>query len=173
MLRSEDAKTASVTPLSALPLLFNLIRKQFPILFGPDVEDFDAELNLYYELASGIGFHGDGERKSVIALSLGRETRLVYQWLAPLVRGASHDTSLRREIVVKAGSLYVMSEKATGHDWKRSRNGRKEGNWRLVHAAGGPKYTAPKKRKEKRKRDCEVADVAVIEGQATTKKQRM
>ena len=37
------------------------------------------------------------------------------------------------------GDLYVMSEKATGHDWRMS------SRFRLVHGAGALSYVTPQK----------------------------
>lgn len=34
----------------------------------------------YYDIKSGIGYHGDSERKIVIAVRLGRSCPLYYQW---------------------------------------------------------------------------------------------
>lgn len=61
----------------------------------------------------GIGFHGDTERRIVIGLRLGRSANLVYEWhLGPRRLGS------RYEFQVDHGTLYAMSDKATGHDWK-------------------------------------------------------
>merc|ERR1712099_129604 len=86
----------------------------------------------YYESQSGIGFHGDSERKIVVCLSLGRSSTLRYHWRMP---GSSDHTHSPVDIQLNHGDVYVMSEKATGFDWRlRSRV-------RLVHAAGSAKYT--------------------------------
>lgn len=98
---------------------------------GDKAEGLHAEGNLYYHEKGGIGFHGDAERKVVICLSLGKESVLRYHWRLP---GSSQHTLEATDIVVRHGDVYVMSEKATGHDWRfRSK-------LRLVHAAGHAKY---------------------------------
>jgi len=45
------------------------------------------------------------------------------------------------DIKVEHGDLYIMSEKATGYDWKHSTK------LRIVHAAGSEKYINPARRK--------------------------
>lgn len=78
----------------------------------------------------GIGYHGDTERKRVVAIRLGVSIPLVFGWWhrhQPV--GEKHVLSLHH------GDMYVMSEKATGFDWKRS------SVHTLRHAAGCEKYT--------------------------------
>lgn len=42
------------------------IRDALPKVLGPIATDLNAEGNYYYEDKSGIGYHGDSERKIVI-----------------------------------------------------------------------------------------------------------
>ena len=80
---------------------------------------------------SGIGFHGDAERKIVICLSLGDTSILRYAWRLP---GSSEHYGIPIDLKISHGDMYIMSEKATGFDWKfRSKV-------RVVHAAGANKY---------------------------------
>ena len=91
-----------------------------------------AEANYYFDTRkTGIGFHGDSERKKVIALRLGETIPLHYQWFYKSEPVGS------RIILnnIKHGSMYIMSEKATGYDWK------KKNIYTLRHAAGSAKYT--------------------------------
>ena len=86
----------------------------------------------YYNQESGLGFHGDDGRKVVIGLSLGKPTTLRYCWRKP---GSTSNQSYEPiDIELKHGSIYIMSEKATGNDWK------KRSKIRVVHAAGAHKY---------------------------------
>lgn len=97
--------------------------------------ELECEGNMYYDAKKcGIGFHGDAERKKVVAASfcskdVVREIR--WQWYIDSLR-------VGQPVVVKLynGDCYIMSEKATGFDWKR-RN-----IFTLRHAAGveGNKY---------------------------------
>ena len=97
--------------------------------------NLEAEGNCYYKKTSGIGFHGDSERKVVICLSLGKPTVLRYHWRLP---GSSEHTLQPIDINIGHGDVYVMSEKATGYDWSM------RSKVRVVHAAGSSKYTASK-----------------------------
>jgi hypothetical protein len=93
-----------------------------------------AESNLYYDYKKcGIGYHGDTERSKVVCLRLGKEMNLVYRWF-------KKSTPLHKEIklTLQAGDLYIMSDKATGNDWKKS------SILTLRHAAGAAKYTTIK-----------------------------
>ena len=93
-----------------------------------------AEGNYYFDVTKcGIGFHGDSERKKVVGVRFGASMPLHYQWFqdgSPVGR--------RQIINLHCGDLYVMSEKATGHDWKR------RSQLTLRHAAGCSKFTTIK-----------------------------
>jgi len=100
---------------SQLPLL-SRIRDQLANYLGCKAEDLHAEGNLYHHNKAGIGFHGDGERRIVIAMRFGEPLRLHYQAyrrFEPIGERISIDT-------LKEGDLYVMGEKAVGTDWKSS-----------------------------------------------------
>ena len=93
-----------------------------------------AEGNMYYQDASGIGYHGDVERSVVMCLSLGDTSTLSYQWRMPHVKDQEIENPPRIDIKVHHGDVYIMSDKAVGRDWMhRSKR-------RLVHAAGNKKY---------------------------------
>ena len=77
----------------------------------------------------GIGFHGDSERKKVIGVRLGASIPLHFQWFHK-----SKPIGERVKIMLSHGDMYVMSEKATGYDWKSS------SKITLRHAAGSKKY---------------------------------
>lgn len=95
------------------------------------IPDLKAEGNYYYDgNQCGIGYHGDAERKIVIAVRLGSDMPLHYWWYRNSQRIGD-----RINLMVRHGDIYFMSEKATGHDWlKRS-------IYTLRHAAGCSKYT--------------------------------
>jgi hypothetical protein len=106
-----------------------------PTFFGEKARTLVAEGNYYYDAKKcGIGFHGDGERKIVIALRLGVSIPLHYQWYLQ-----SKPEGRRIAVTLRHGDLYAMSEKAVGSDW-RSRSFPT-----LRHAAGAAKYLAVKK----------------------------
>lgn len=113
-----------------VPHLRHIIQ-QFPYMFGAKGSNLKGEGNYYYNTTCGIGFHGDSERRKVIALRLGATMSLYYQWyhhgqpIGPRIQIQLHD-----------GDMYVMSEKAVGTDWK------KKTVCTLRHAAGADKFTS-------------------------------
>mmetsp|Transcript_22060 Transcript_22060/g.35423 ORF Transcript_22060/g.35423 Transcript_22060/m.35423 type:complete len:313 (+) Transcript_22060:32-970(+) len=127
----------TVIAFDAVPLT-NYIREQLPIYFGDKARALVAEGNYYYDVAKcGIGFHGDAERKKVIALRLGQRMPLHYQWFY------KHEAIGNRcELMLNEGDIYAMSEKATGYDWRRS------SIVTLRHAAGANKFLTIKKKKK-------------------------
>lgn len=67
----------------------------------------------------------------MICLNLGKKSTLRYYWRVP---NSSENRFGPTDITVKHGDVYIMSEKASGHDW------RLRSKVRLVHAAGSSKY---------------------------------
>jgi len=119
----------TIVSYDELPVMKNLWAR-LPEFFGEKANDLVAEANYYYDVKKcGIGFHGDSERKKVIAFRIGQTMPFHYQWYyqhKPI--GQRFITNLHH------GDMYVMSEKAVGFDWKR---------WivpTLRHAAGSEKY---------------------------------
>ena len=85
-------------------------------VMGPKCGDLICEGNRYFDLRKcGIGWHGDAERRKVIAFRLGEDMDLHFNWFK---RHASFGTTLK--LTLKSGDMYLMSEKAVGWDWKRS-----------------------------------------------------
>jgi hypothetical protein len=95
----------------------------------------EMEGNLYFDVKKcGIGFHGDGERKKVIAVNIcdeGVEREIHWRWY-------KNSERVGEPIVVtlRHGDCYVMSEKASGFDWKK----RKILTLRHAAAVHGSKY---------------------------------
>ena len=127
---SEDYKTFTIKAFNELKYLKKL-RKKLGIIFGEKAKNLNAEGNYYFHDKSGIGFHGDAERKIVICVSLGKSSILRYCWRKP---GSSLLFGKPIDIQLDHGDIYIMSEKATGYDWKM------RSKYRLVHAAGYEKY---------------------------------
>ena len=116
------------------------IRQQLSVYFGDKAKDLAAEGNYYYDIKQcGIGFHGDAERKKVIAFRLGESMPLHYQWFYKY-----DPIGDRCKLMINEGDIYVMSEKATGFDCRKS------SIYTLRHAAGADKYLTIKKRKKKK-----------------------
>jgi len=111
------------------PLLYS-IYSQLPYYFGPKANNLYAEGNYYYDKHNcGIGMHGDGERRKVIALRLGSNMPLVYQWYYH-----SQPVGQKFNIMLEHGDMYIMSQKAVGTDWRSS------SKFTLRHGAGCNKY---------------------------------
>lgn len=124
-----ESGQGSVVSFESVPMLCK-IRENLPSLFGEKARDLFAQGNYYHDVTKcGIGFHGDTQRKKVIALRLGRDMPLHFQWWH---RGERTGKRVRR--ILQHGDLYAMSEKATGYDWK------KKDIFTLRHAAGASKF---------------------------------
>jgi len=120
-----------------VPILCKL-RELFEATFGHKAKGLVAEGNRYFDVTKcGISFHGDGERKVVIALRLGASMPLHYQWFRN-----GKPIGSRVELTISHGDIYIMSDKAVGHDWRKT----KDGLPTLRHAAGCAKYTTIKKK---------------------------
>jgi hypothetical protein len=105
----------------------NQIRTALPNWFGNKAHQLKAEGNYYYDSKKCyIGWHGDSERKRVIAARLGHSFPLYFQWYFQ-----TEPIGPQFRIDLNHGDMYCMSEKATGNDWKR----RTEPT--LRHAASG------------------------------------
>jgi len=101
----------------------------------------------YYETGTRrlINFHGDGERRIVVALRLGETMPLYYQWFH-----RNRPVGKLLKVSLKSGDIYIMSEKAVGFDWMRS------SIHTLRHAAGENALVEFQK-SQKRKRQTEDA----------------
>lgn len=106
------------------------IRKYLHILLGNKALNLIAEGNYYYDAKKCyINFHGDKERKIVIGLRLGESFPLCFYWYLGKDR-----ISQRIDFNLNSGDIYVMDEKACGHD------GSRRNIPILKHAAGANKY---------------------------------
>lgn len=86
----------------------------------------NAEANYYYDITKcGIGFHGDGERRKVVAMRMGASMPLYYRWYQN-----SEPVSDPIRIMLNDGDMYIMSEKAVGFDWLKKKTAT------LRHATG-------------------------------------
>jgi len=127
-----DFKEGKGTTISwnDVPLLFNL-KGKIVDAFGDAARDLKCEGNKYCELdTTGIGYHGDSERKKVIGVRLGSEMTIHWNWF--------YNNQPRGDnvsLVLNPGDIYCMSEKAVGTDWKYG------SKYTLRHAAGSKIYT--------------------------------
>jgi hypothetical protein len=122
-----ENKKGTVVDFKDVPLT-QKIRTEIPKYLP--ITNLIAEGNYYYDLKKcGIGFHGDSERKNVIAVRLGASMPLEYHWFKNC-----KSIGTRIKFVLGHGDLYVMSEKASGFDWK------KRSIYSLRHSAGAEKF---------------------------------
>lgn len=120
-----DNKMGSIIAFKDVPLL-NKIRNGLPEFCGKKAELLQAEGNFYYDINKCyISYHGDAERKIVIALRLGSSIPLWYQWFQ---NSSAVGETLKLEL--NHGDMYIMSDKAVGYDWKKRKIAT------LRHAAG-------------------------------------
>lgn len=114
-----------VVALEEVPLTREFVTA-LPSRFGTKATDLKGEGNYYYNLKTcGIGWHGDSERRKVIALRLGASMPICYQWYF-----RNKPCGEKIVIPLDGGDVYLMSEKAVGSDWKHP------SKWTLRHAAG-------------------------------------
>jgi alkylated DNA repair dioxygenase AlkB len=125
-----ENKKGRVVAFDEVPLL-KMIREKLPEYVGEKARNLFAEGNYYYDVKkTGIGYHGDAERKIVIALRLGASMPLCFQWYKN-----SKPVGETKKLMLNDGDVYMMSEKATGNDWKTRKI------YTLRHSAGCDKYT--------------------------------
>lgn len=109
------------------------IREKLGEIHPRKCRDLQAEGNYYYDTSKcGIGFHGDSERKKVLAIRLGETIPLCYTWY--------HNNQNISDILtinsLEHGDMYIMSERTTGYNWKC------KSKYTLRHSAGCKKYTS-------------------------------
>jgi len=116
---------------SKVPYL-NQLKVQLETMMGPKAHGLKIESNYYYDTEkTGIGYHGDGERRKVIGVRVGYASMPMYwQWF-------KEGRPVGEPILVplNPGDIYIMSEKAVGTDWKMKKP------YTLRHATGCKKYT--------------------------------
>jgi len=110
-------KKGRIIKYEDVPLL-QKIHNDLPLFFGEKAKDLYAEGNFYYDKKNTyIGFHGDSERRIVVAFRLGTISMpFHYQWFLN-----SEPIGKRIIIELNPGDMYVMSEKAVGTDWMTKR----------------------------------------------------
>lgn len=109
-----ENKKGTIISYDDVPLLRGW-REKLPLFFGEKAKNLEVEGNYYYDRKKcGIGYHGDSERKIVIACSLGKSRPISWKWFQD-----SKEMGERYDFKLRHGDIYIMSEKATGHDWKK------------------------------------------------------
>lgn len=128
----------SVVNFASQPILSDL-RYQLGAVFGNECQHLYAEGNYYYDIQkTHIGWHGDTERTKVIGIRLGEDFPLHFRWYYRSNNSKDglwnyNFTPMNKiqTFTLRHGDVYIMSDKATGHDNVRSNE-----SWMLRHAAG-------------------------------------
>lgn len=121
-------KKGTIVAYNEVPYTFFLKNKLESIIENNNLK---LEANYYYDIKkTGIGFHGDSERRKVIGVRLGKNNKIVFKWFL----NSQHIGKIFKK-TLHDGDIYIMSEKAVGTDWK------KRNILTLRHAAGSAKYT--------------------------------
>jgi hypothetical protein len=132
-----EEKKGRVISFDKLPIT-KKIRKALPNIIGRKGNKLLAELNHYYDAKTTyLSGHGDFERKMVIAVRLGATFRLCYQWFHNY-----KPISDEIEFILEHATIYIMSDKAVGSDWK------KPSQITLRHSAGRKELTDWKPKKK-------------------------
>ena len=123
-----ENKKGTIIAFDDIPITRSL--KDKLSIFGKEFEGLYAEGNFYYDVKKCyIGYHGDTERSKVIGVRLGEDFPLHFRWYCN-----GKETPYEATIPLSGGDIYIMSEKATGNDWKK-----RSERWTLRHAAGEKK----------------------------------
>lgn len=124
---SQDAdfenKKGTVYDFKDVPLT-NKVRVEIGRMV-PALQKVYCEGNYYYNIATTfIGYHGDVERRNVIAVRLGADFPIHYRWYYK-----SKFVGRQFSYTLSHGDMYFMSDKAVGFDWRKS------SKYTLRHAA--------------------------------------
>ena len=127
-------KVGTTHAFSEMPIM-DMIRKELGKLGDKFTLLIIAEGNLYLDggmKKNGIGWHGDTERRMVLAMRLGLNPSMpfYYKWWY-----GCKSQGIRMEFQLNAGDIYVMSEWAVGTEWK------KNSLVTLRHATGAARFT--------------------------------
>lgn len=133
-----EKNKATVVAFKSIPCT-SLVRKLLGDYFGEKGKNLMCDGFLYNDVSKcGLGFHGDTERKKVIAVRLGAPLALHFQWFCNL-----EPVGKTVKLMLNHGDIYVMSEKATGYDWRSKKA------VTLRHAAGCEKFLVIEEKKAK------------------------
>jgi hypothetical protein len=109
-----ENKQGTMISYDMVPLL-NKLRDE--IMLMTNESELQVEGNYYYDLLkTGIGYHGDAERKKVIGVNLsdGNVREIHWKWYLN-----SKPISEPYKLELSSGDMYIMSEYSTGYNWKK------------------------------------------------------
>jgi hypothetical protein len=133
-----ENKKGRIISFNRLPEL-NRAKSIIADIFGDKAKELIGEGNRYKNKdKNGIGYHGDVERRKVIAVRLNEKDKdgdtktmpICFNWF---YKNKSIGTNVSFDL--PHGTIYAMSEYATGNNWKSS------SIHTIRHAAGADKYT--------------------------------
>ena len=120
-----ENRKGRIVSYDSIPVMKNL-KINMEKYLGPKAQNMICEGNKYFDLKKcGIGYHGDSERRKVIAFRLGSKMNIHYNWFFE-----SKNVGNTLKLTLESGDMYIMSEKAVGTDWK------KRNIYTLRHSAG-------------------------------------
>ncbi|KAM9978211.1 hypothetical protein ACTFIY_011952 [Dictyostelium cf. discoideum] len=112
--------------------LLKKAKETFIDILGDKAEGLVAEGNYYYEPSKcGIGWHGDAERRKVIAIRTGQRMNICFNWFID-----SKPVGNKFIQFLNHGDIYIMSEYTTGFNWRKKKIPT------LRHSAGCSKFTS-------------------------------
>ena len=131
----EEGK-GTIHSFESMPIM-NLLRGVFKNI-GYKFDFPCSEGNLYADggkKKNGIGWHGDSERRRVLAMRLGINPSMpfYYKW-----QYKNNDIGKLMICKINAGDVMIMSEWAVGTEWKDKKQ------ITLIHSTGAPKYVRSK-----------------------------
>lgn len=109
--QTDDSGRGQVYSWNDVPVLSS-IRDELPRYFGELTEKLPAEGNKYTDEKENV-FHGD-ERVIAISLRIGSTKNIQYQWYKN-----NKPVGFKGTMELPNGTLYAMSHKASGNDWKK------------------------------------------------------
>jgi hypothetical protein len=110
-----EAGQGTIIPFQQVPEI-DKIRNQLAGVLGCKATALMAEGNFYHHRRAGIGFHGDAERRIVVAFRFGAPLKLHFQAFQRF-EPVGNRVELNN---LQSGDMYVMGDKAVGNDWRKS-----------------------------------------------------
>ncbi|KAN0048028.1 hypothetical protein ACTA71_002419 [Dictyostelium dimigraforme] len=112
--------------------LLKKTKETFKDILGDKANGLVAEGNYYYEPSKcGIGWHGDAERRKVIAIRTGQRMNICFNWFID-----SKPIGNKFVQILNHGDIYIMSEYTVGFNWRKKKIPT------LRHSAGCSKFTS-------------------------------
>ena len=133
--RDLDNKKCSVISFSDMPEVLKM-RSYLNNLGLDKLKNLNAEVNYYHVQKSGIGYHGDGERKKVFAFNYAKDNQVRHIEFQCFEGGNEVGKSVK--IDLHHGDIYAMCMVASGNNWKDVMNKKGVRHWR--HRAGFKEY---------------------------------